>query len=300
MGSKRDTSIEPQPGGSRGVTKRRTMAQRPFAPTRNQLAALRVAVANPGFGYRQIAREIRMDPSTVKGWRRNPRFNAWWSDEMMAAARDFAGPALNHLVGVIQDPQASQRVKVEAIRTFFQHVSPNVTHEQGAILALTSAFGPGDELAVASRDGATGDEIRAIVRRRSQSHEEMQRGHAVGAIELPNRVASTEAAATVALSRVQDAEQRQRELDEVIDATPQSPQDPAQRAAGVPDVVPDIPKVLENLAELEHDDEPGDGEAMVPADGKYKPEPDCIHGNRVMDYCKGCYLRRLEAAGVQP
>jgi len=135
----------------------------PWEPSRNQRAVLRLAIQNPGASDRELARMATLHRNTIITWRGKPEFRAWWNREMVLAARQYLGPALQELVAVISDPATAPSVKVKACQVFFDKVGPDVGPHEASTAVLIEAFGPNSKAAIAMRDGATGDELKVAV-----------------------------------------------------------------------------------------------------------------------------------------
>jgi len=157
---------------------------KPWRPSRNQLAALRVAIENPGIrGARSIARVCGLHFKTVMQWRRRAEFVEWWEKSLLSYVRKQSGVVLAELLRIVQDPEVPEGAKIKAGQVYLSHVAPVADPMQGALAALTAAFGPASEIAFAARDGATGNEISAKLSKKSSARDLDEMGIESGAID---------------------------------------------------------------------------------------------------------------------
>ena len=176
---------------------------KPWKPSRNQLAVLRLAISFPELrGYRSLAKASGLHYNTVKAWRQDPRFVAWWNRELLAAAREYLGPAMGELVRIIANVNTTDSVKVKACKVFFEGLEKDVGPAEATTAVLLEAFGPQSQAAIAMTQGGKTSEIRIALRTGPGATDDLEKGQACGAVEVTRH---PEHAAKLALKVVEAA-----------------------------------------------------------------------------------------------
>lgn len=227
-------------GERRDLIQRKKEAEAPtlqFRPNRNQLAALRVYLADPESfpSNRKLAEAIGMTGMAVGRWFHDAGFVRWWNTECLAYARATEGPALLELWRMAKNSELD-RDQIMALTRFLERLEklpPETQTAEGFLVALMAQAGDDRAIEAAFRDGATSREIEILVHakaKREKADAFLARGAELGLVEGGNIDTPAGMAGHVAMSfleeRTQDVVDAEI-VEEESDASPYSASDVA-------------------------------------------------------------------------
>ena len=129
-----------------------------FRPSAAHEKALAAVIADPALAGRNtsLADAIGVNEATIRHWKKNPHWRAWWNRALLEVSREMVGPCVQELQRLVFDPDVPASAKAKLVDTILKTVGPSKEGNMGtAVLAILERWNPhyGTTKIVATRDG---------------------------------------------------------------------------------------------------------------------------------------------------